>query len=374
MGGVPELRCLLIGVGRRALDDYVPALAELAPRVEFVAACDVDRSAEERLNEKLSTVQQIVAPRFFTDRAAAMDETSPNFAIVATPHHTHLDVARDLILRGIPFLKEKPFAISLPQAHELAHLLRQEDSFMRLCVQRRYHPLYAYAKSALAQIGDVRHFEAIYQLNADGYRDGWRAHPNTSGGGAIIDMGYHMIDVLQWFFGPPSLAYATTAPKLIPSASYDVEETVLANLTYRNGTTGTLRLSLCEATKEEKIRIYGAEGHIELTRQYLRRYDRSNNLTEEVDGDGDWATPAEVVLDTLAKLSDRDVVAQEVADGLDIISAIDALYRSIVQQAPVKPTDRETCSACYDPSHRRRDSRADQQYRVLLAEAATRMA
>jgi predicted dehydrogenase len=368
----PEARCILIGVGRRSLDDYVPAFAQLAPHIALVAACDVDPAAEARLAQEIDAHGGAPVP-FFTDRAAALEQTTPDLAIVATPHHTHLDIAGDLIRRGIPFVKEKPFAISLPEAVELASLLRENDGFMRLCVQRRYHPLYAYARKALAGIGALRHFDAVYQLHADAYRVGWRAHSETSGGGAIIDMGYHMIDALHWFFGPPALVYATAAPKLIPSAPYDIEETVLATLSYGGGMTGALRLSLCEATKEERVRVYGADGRIELTRRLFQRYDAENRLVEELDGDGDWATAAVVLTDTVGRLSDPAIAAWEVADGLDVTATIDALYGSIVRQTPVRPTHQETFGVKDKARGQRRDPRAGEHHDVSLAETASRV-
>ncbi|TDC85512.1 Gfo/Idh/MocA family oxidoreductase [Micromonospora sp. KC606] len=365
----PRLRCILIGVGRRALEDYVPALVDLSETIDFVAACDVDPTAEARLAAVLGRRAE-ARPLFFTDRTAALDATRPDLAVIATPHHTHLEVAKNLILRGVPLLKEKPFAISLTEAHELAHLVWQHDGHVRLCVQRRYHPLYLHAKEALAELGQIRHFDASYQLNANAYHDGWRASPETAGGGAIIDMGYHIVDLLHWFFGVPSVVYATTAPKLVPTASYTIEETVLANVRYDNGTTGTLRLSLCEAAKEETIRVYGTKGHITLRRDLFERYDRSNNRVENLIGDSSWASTTDVLVDTVARLRDSTVVTQEVTAAVDITAVIESLYHSIAQQAPVKPMRQETCSDCYNARRGWRSSGSRPTDGVSLAQAS----
>ncbi|WP_165944188.1 Gfo/Idh/MocA family oxidoreductase [Micromonospora sp. KC213] len=366
----PKVRCILVGIGRRALEDYVPALVDLSENIEFVAACDVDPMAQGRLAEELGKHGR-ACPPFFTDRTAALDASHPDLAVVATPHHTHFEVTKDLVLRGIPVLKEKPFAISLAEAHELAHLIWQRDGHVRICVQRRYHPLYLHAKQALAALGQIRHFDASYQLNADAYQDGWRASPETAGGGAIIDMGYHIVDLLHWFFGVPSVVYATTAPKLIPTAGYTIEETVLANLTYDTGTTGTFRLSLCEAAKEEAIRVYGTKGHITLRRDLFERFDRSNNRVEHLTGDRGWASAADVLVDTVARLQDRAVVAQELAAAVDITATIESLYHSIAQQAPVKPMCQEMCSVCYNARLGWRDSGSRPADGVSLAQAST---
>jgi predicted dehydrogenase len=361
----------VIGVGRRTLKDYVPALVELFPRIEIVAACDVDPAAEARLADELIRLGSTSRPRFFRDHKALLEGVNPDIAIVVTPHHTHVDVSKDLFQRGIPFVKEKPFALSLPQAYELADAIEKHDGHMRICVQRRYNPLYLRTKAALQQIGEIRHFDANYQLSTDAYQAGWRAKSATSGGGAIIDMGYHIIDLLHWFFGMPSLVYASAAPKLIPSAAYDIEETVLSNLSYANGLTGTLRLSLCEANKEELIRIHGAGGHIRLTRDSFERFDRSNNLVERVTGERSGDSTSALLVDMLDNLSNREVTRREVADGVQITTTIESLYQSIAQKSSVKTVDERTSDLCVEAGDRRRAARSGSDNSVPMAEAAT---
>ncbi|MER7172981.1 Gfo/Idh/MocA family protein [Streptomyces mesophilus] len=367
------VRCALIGVGRRTLKDYVPALTGLSPRVSLVATCDVDPTAETRLVDELRKLGSFERPRFFTDHRSLLDEVRPDLAIVVTPHHTHNEVSKDLISQGIPFIKEKPFALSLPQAYELADAIGGRDGHMRLCVQRRYHPLYARARAALKEIGEVRHFDAGYQLSTDAYQVGWRATTETSGGGAIIDMGYHIIDLLHWFFGMPSLVYASAAPKLIPGAAYDIEETVLSNFSYDSGVTGTLRLSLCEATKDELIRIYGTGGHIRLTKNTFERYDRSNNLVEELVGERSWDSATGLLLDVLDNFSRPEVVQREVSDGVQVTATIESLYLSIAQRTSMKPMHEEINGVYCGAGHPRGKTSAGHDRGVPLAEAAAGM-
>ncbi|ANS70555.1 putative dehydrogenase [Streptomyces lincolnensis] len=370
MPGLPVIRCAVIGVGRRTLDDYVPALAGLSSRIELVAACDVDPAAEARLIQALARNGHVPRPRFFPDHASLLDAVDPGLVIVATPHHTHHDITLELCRRGIPVLKEKPFALSPAEARDLAAAVREHDGHLRLCVQRRHHPLYLRAKDALGRIGAIRHFDATYQLSTDAYQAGWRAETRTSGGGAIIDMGYHIIDLLHWFFGMPSLVYASAAPKLNPDAAYDVEETTLSTLTYPNGVTGVLRLSLCESEKSELIRVYGSGGHIELTRDRLTRFDRSNRPVERVAGERSWDSASGVLVNTLDHLSDPDVTEREVQDGVRVTATIESLYRSISQQTSVRPLHEETQDARFGSGHRRGTAGTEPADGVSMAEAA----
>ncbi|WP_435208473.1 Gfo/Idh/MocA family protein [Streptomyces sp. bgisy034] len=335
----------MIGIGQRALNDYIPALYQLSREVEFAGACDIDPTAESRLHQALLRHGNISPPRFFAEYTDALDWVRPDIAIVATPHNTHLGIAHELLDRGVPFLKEKPFAMTMAEAEEIARLIEKNQGYMRLCLQRRKHPLYIHAREALARIGRIRHFEATYQLNADAYRVGWRARHETSGGGAIIDMGYHLIDVLQWFFGSPATVYATTAPKMIPTGAYEVEETVLANLTYASGTAGTLRLSLCETRKDEFITVYGTEGYMRLTRKSFDRFDGENHHVEHLDGDPASASALNMLCETITGIPGRQGVEVEVSSGLEVTSTIDAFYRSLASKHPVQPIRWEAQSA-----------------------------
>jgi len=334
-------RCILIGLGRRSVDDHLPALIPSVNGIELVGVCDPNPSREQALGEYLLRYPDMAAPKFFTDLEEALNETQPTLAIVATPHHTHYAIAEALAVKGIPFLKEKPFAINFEEATRLEALVQKHDAHIRLCVQRRYHPLYVYGRKAVGHIGDFRHFKAIYQLNADAYYSGWRSRPETAGGGAVIDMGYHLIDLLYWYFGMPSHVYATAAPKMLGSADYDVEETVLANFRYEHGAIGDMFLSLCEPHKAEELLVYGSTGYFSLNRSSLQRYDRQDKLIESLSREPAWPSAVNDVLnDVVSNLHNQDVVRQEVMHGMEVMQIIDAVYASIRLKRPVSPRER----------------------------------
>jgi predicted dehydrogenase len=336
-------RCLLVGLGRRAIDDHLPALIPSVNGIELVDACDALPDREELLDGYLARYPDQRRPAFYTDLESALDDLEPGFFIVATPHNTHLSIADKLVRRGIPFLKEKPFAINLAEARTLVELIERHQGHMRLCVQRHFHPLYVYGRKAIAHIGEFRHFKATDQLNADAYYVGWRSRPSTAGGGAVIDMGYHLIDLLHWYFGTPSSVYSTSAPKMLPAADYDVEETVLTSFTYENGAIGNLFLSLCEPHKAEELYVYGSTGYFALQRESLRRYDRSDTLIESLTRQPAWPSAVnDVFNDVVANFNNVDVVRNELTRGLEVMSIIECIYRSIDLRQSTSPRRMDT--------------------------------
>lgn len=326
----PETRCLLIGLGRRGLDDHLTALAPPKLNVELIGVCDTDPGKEGLLQAYVAEHAGCQPVKFYTSLADALDELEPNLAIVTTPHDTHLAIGRILLAHNIPFLKEKPFALNLDQARELAVLLERYDGNMRLCTQRHFHPLYIYGRQALLQVGMLRHFSVTYHLNANGYLTGWRSSAISAGGGALIDMGYHIVDLLIWYFGMPEQVYASVAPKSGSAVDDSIEETVAAILNYPAGFMGTVTLSLCEPRKREELRVYGSRGSYLLERDSFQRFDRTGSQVETLSRTPAWPSPTmDVLAAFMDTYDDRVAAKREIERGVAVMTLIDAMYRSI---------------------------------------------
>jgi predicted dehydrogenase len=328
--------CLLVGLGKQAIQDHLPALIPSTTGIELVGVCDIDPEKERLLYEYVSQYPGQQPVKFYVALDDALDELQPTLAIVATPCNTHLAIAYVLASRGIPFLKENPFAVNLTQAYELAELMDSSEGIMRLCVQRHFHPLYMYGRKALARLGSLRHFSATYQLSPDGYVSEWTSRSETAGGGAVIDMGYHIIDLLVWYFGIPDKIYASCAPRLHPEADYAIEETVLATLRYSNGCIGNLLFSLCEPYKKEELRVHGNLGYYVLQRESMERFDREGELEEILSRRPAWPSANnDLLTNMIDTLGNRAIVEQEIARSLAVMTFIDAMYRSIASGSPV---------------------------------------
>ncbi|WP_414731860.1 Gfo/Idh/MocA family oxidoreductase [Agrobacterium pusense] len=108
--------------------------------------------------------------------------------------------------------------------------------------------------------------------------EGWRAKRDIAGGGALIDMGYHLIDLVIWFLGMPEIVMARTSGSAKPDQKYDVEDTAHLLLAYEPTTRRPNPLSAnCPIS-----RSYGEKGestHSWNERCYCCRPTRGN-ITE----------------------------------------------------------------------------------------------
>lgn len=204
-------RAAVIGLGHQATEDHLPGLLG-SGRAELVAVCDSDPNA---LRARQDTLQ---VPGF-TRAADLLDSVEPDFAIVAVPHHAGRTVIRECAARGVHVLKEKPFATSPSEARELAGICEAGRVELMVTLQRRFNPLYTSVPQLLDQIGTPFLIDGQYTFHTDDPGGGWRGNVSQAGGGCIIDMGYHLVDLLLWYFGMPARVLAELSASAVPGVA-----------------------------------------------------------------------------------------------------------------------------------------------------------
>lgn len=313
-------RCLVVGIGGRLVEDYLPAILRHQD-LELVGGVDQSSATASRLP---------MGVPFFTSLLEAIENTSPTVAVVATPHRTHFAIVAELLRAGVSVLKEKPFALDLNEAIELAGLVRKEAGFLKVAVQRRTSRIFEAALSEIQTLGVLRHYTANYLLRTPPYGDTWRGSLADSGGGALIDMGYHTLDLLTWYFGVPERVSAVRVGGRSGDCNGDIEESVLAVLQYASGLTGKIFLSRCEPRKDESLRVVGTDGSMVATPKSVTRLNAGGEEAFSLSQSPAWPHGVGDVLDSfLTSRSDESVVEEELSRGSGVSATIDAAYRSM---------------------------------------------
>jgi len=129
--------------------------------------------------------------------------------VVSTPNKYHEQYAVAALDAGVDVLCEKPLANTLESAERIAAAARDADAFCMVGFNNRFAPgaevLRAYLDDG--RLGDVTHVEAnfIRRRGVPG-RGGWFTRKELSGGGALIDIGVHAIDLALYFLDFPEIA------------------------------------------------------------------------------------------------------------------------------------------------------------------------
>ena len=124
--------------------------------------------------------------------------------IVATPQDSHVEIARAAISAGIHVLVEKPAARHVDELLGLPQLAAEHGVRVRVGFNLRYHRAFQQARRLVDSgiLGPLMFVRARYGHGGRvGLASEWRAQPQRSGGGELIDQGVHLIDLARWFLG-----------------------------------------------------------------------------------------------------------------------------------------------------------------------------
>ncbi|MFE0686098.1 Gfo/Idh/MocA family protein [Streptomyces sp. NPDC058961] len=204
-------RAAVVGLGGQAQDDHLPGLAD-CQFAELVAVCDTDP-------DRAAAQGRAYRVPGYTDLTTLLKEVRPDFVIAAVPHHAGREVIEACAAAGVHVMKEKPFATHPAEGAELAGLCATAGIELMVTVQRRFHPIYTAALQLLEQIGPPYLVEGRYTFHCADPAAGWRGSAKLAGGGALVDMGYHLIDLLIWYLGLPDRVLADTSAAAAPGAA-----------------------------------------------------------------------------------------------------------------------------------------------------------
>jgi len=124
--------------------------------------------------------------------------------IIATPQDSQVEIARAAISAEIHVLVEKPAARHVDELLGLPELAAVRNVRVRVGFNHRYHRAFQHARRLVDSgiLGPLLYLRARYGHGGRlGYASEWRAQPQRSGGGELIDQGVHLIDLARWFLG-----------------------------------------------------------------------------------------------------------------------------------------------------------------------------
>lgn len=188
----------------------------------------------------------------------------PDGVIVATPHNTHLDMARKSVLAGADVLIEKPISNSLEGTTELVAEAKKLSRKVFVVTNMRFHPAILAMQAALPKLGEVLFSRAQYgnylpamRPDAD-YRTLYAAS-REAGGGVVLDA-IHEIDYLRWLLGP--VVNVTAVAAKISNLDIDVEDYAAMTLEHESGARSEIHLDYLQQYKQRGCMIAGTKGTV----------------------------------------------------------------------------------------------------------------
>ena len=204
---------------------------------------DIDPRCREAVAEKMCV------PVYQTlDEALARHDDIVG-AYVATPSHTHAEIAVRLAALNIPVFMEKPLGINQAECDAVRDAYARSKGWLQLDFEYRFSPLYAHAGETLhsGELGELRSIYMEYTVGPYGPDQGWRLDPAKCGG-LFAEKLCHLVDLLRfWSRSEPAQVQVTAGPKSIPHydprgtdnlvAQFVMDSGVFAHLLHTHGST-----------------------------------------------------------------------------------------------------------------------------------------
>lgn len=188
---------------------------------------------------------------------------------ICTPNYLHAPIALKAIEKNCHILCEKPIAITQEELDHIESKLHSKKLIFFTSFQKRYNPIFRLIKSAideeiLGKITLVRYYFSHY-----GPYKSWKALSDEkwffdgkkAGGGVLLDLGVHCIDILRYLLGE----YEKVNGVNFDTSCIKMEDEDNCNVLFRfkNGASGFISVSWCNEPLET-IEIYGTKGFIKV--------------------------------------------------------------------------------------------------------------
>jgi predicted dehydrogenase len=337
------LRAGVIGLGAMGAN-HARVYREIAG-VELAAVADIDAA---RVSEVASG-----SAHGYEDYRRLLDEERIDLVSVAVPTGTHLDVATDVIARGVALLVEKPLAGTLEEGRQIAALAQKAGVMLTAGHIERFNPAVIELKRRVTA-GELGR---VFQVHAR------RVGPfpaRVRDVGVVLDLAPHDIDVMRFLLGSEiTRVHAETEQRI----NTEREDMLIGTLRFANGVVGVLDVNWLTPTKIRELSVLGERGMfvVDYLARELTFYQNADHdgpgQASYVDQPADWAArhlkgvsegpvqripiekrePLRVELESFARAV-REGTAPEVSaeDALAAIEVSGALVRSAAQGVAVE--------------------------------------
>ncbi|CAM4035770.1 Gfo/Idh/MocA family oxidoreductase [Cohnella lubricantis] len=315
---------------------------------DLVAVSDVNGARARAAADKYG------APKSYADYRELLADPDVDAVSICTWNNTHAEIAIAALNAGKHVLVEKPLCLTVEEALAVQQAVRSSGRLLQVGFVRRYDPnaqlLRRFAE--LGEFGDIYYAKASI-LRRLGNPGGWFADAKRSGGGPLIDIGVHVIDLCWYLMGKPKVvsvsgnAYRELGNRqnvkglsFYKAADYDpslntVEDLANALIRFENGASLYVDVSftLHLEKDESSAKLFGTKGGFEVIPELkiiTEKHDTILNVTPQVDHAGfDFRAAFQGEIDHFVDCvrEGREPISP-VEDGVEIMKILCGVYES----------------------------------------------
>lgn len=350
----------LIGCGSIS-ESHLKAYAA-NPQVKLVAVCDLKPERAQAVAERYQI------PHTYTDYKELLANPEIEAVSICTWNNSHAEISIAALQAGKNVLCEKPLCKTVEEALEIEQAVRQSGKLLQVGYVRRH----ASNIEVLKRFIDAGDLGEIYYAKASlvrrlGNPGGWFADRERSGGGPLIDIGVHVIDLCWYLMGKPKAVSVSgnTYSKLgnrsnienydfYQAADYDaskntVEDMANALVRFENGASlmVDVSFSLHARTDSAQVSIFGDRGGAEIEPKLSIATEQHNTI---INIDPQITRPGFDFQDSFNReihhFVDNCLGKSQnicpVEDGVEMIKILNAIYRSAAEGREIRLDGEDT--------------------------------
>jgi predicted dehydrogenase len=333
------IRVGIIGAGniaRSHVDGYLRA----GPDARITAVADVDGAHAAALAERAGGT-----PRVFEDYREMLAAGLVDAVDICLPHHLHADAIVAAAEAGRHVLCEKPLCLTIDEAHRIREAVTAAGITLMCSHNQLYMPPVAAARRAIedglvGRVYEARTTDSFYN-DFDPSSMGWRANRATSGGGELIDTGYHPTYLLLFLVGrTPVEVTAMLGRHRLTFMEGEDSATVLVR--FEDGSIGTIVTSWAyqPAGSTERFSVVGEEGSLWSDGKTLFHRRRGGDTVSLAEPANEVGTIQLAVVDFIRCLREGRRPINTEIEGIEVLKVILGAYASAEEGRVISLRDR----------------------------------
>lgn len=341
-----------------AYHDIPVMYPSFGPRIKLAAMCTTRESSAQ------SAARDGGFESWTTSIADLVSRDDVHVIDVCVPNFSHHEIILAALRAGKHVIVDKPLARNAAESEEIAKAVSEGKGKLGMVFNYRFVPALMLAQKLIADgaLGRIFHFHMDYLHT--GYQSpsramSWRLRHSQSGGGALVDLGSHVIDMARFLLGEfadvkaSTKTYIQERPKSAGSAEMervDVDDAAWLHATMQNGAQGTLFVTryATGAVDDMNVHIYGERGSLKFSLQdgnvlnYFNAEDKSatqgwSRIQTGSEFQGAVVPPPRSILGwnrthteniyrILHAIAHQQPITPDVTDGLRVHQIIDSAY------------------------------------------------
>ncbi len=325
-----------VGIGATHANGY-----SKCPEVEIAALCDLNTERAQKLAD------QYGVKKIYTDYNEMIATEALDAVSVCTPNALHAPVAEAALKAGKHVLCEKPLSVNATEGQRIFDAAQNAKGKFMIGMNNRFRGdsqmLKKYVENG--ELGTLYYAKCGWiRRNGIPGMGGWFTRKEMAGGGPLIDIGVHAMDLTLYLMGNPKpvSVFGATYAKFGPvgkgasgwgireeGGTFDVEDLAAAQVRFADGATLVLEASWAQYCEKDKLysELYGDKGgaSLEPLRVYTDKFDRPVDI--ELKAPNVPGHEAEVRHFVDCILQDKQPLATA-EQALDVMKILDAIYES----------------------------------------------